>query len=82
VGVTDGPMALQRVLSELGAAGIDLHDAGMRRPTLDDVFLTLTGRSTETTTSDSDDEADGGTGGTKKRRGARRGNRQKQEDHA
>jgi ABC-2 type transport system ATP-binding protein len=82
VGVTDGPMALQRVLSELGAAGIDLHDAGMRRPTLDDVFLTLTGRSTETTTGDSDDEADTGAGGTKKRRGARRDHRQKQEDHA
>jgi len=44
VAVTDGPTALQRTLADLGAAGIELHDAGMRRPTLDDVFLQLTGR--------------------------------------
>ncbi|WP_423922629.1 ATP-binding cassette domain-containing protein [Frigoribacterium sp. 2-23] len=44
VGVTDGPRALQSVLADLGALGIALHDAGMRRPTLDDVFLQLTGR--------------------------------------
>ena len=34
------------VLAELGTAGVALHDAGMRRPTLDDVFLALTGRQT------------------------------------
>jgi ABC-2 type transport system ATP-binding protein len=43
VAVTQGPSALQQVLADLGAAGVDLHDAGMRRPTLDDVFLRLTG---------------------------------------
>lgn len=43
VAVENGPGALQRVLSELGRDGIELHDAGIRRPTLDDVFLTLTG---------------------------------------
>ena len=43
VAVVDGPGALQRVLVDLGEAGILLHDAGMRRPTLDDVFLKLTG---------------------------------------
>ncbi|MFT2818272.1 ATP-binding cassette domain-containing protein [Leifsonia sp. A12D58] len=43
VAVTDGPRALQSVLADLGEAGISLHDAGMRRPTLDDVFLKLTG---------------------------------------
>ncbi|SDK30007.1 ABC-2 type transport system ATP-binding protein [Cryobacterium psychrotolerans] len=43
VAVGDGPWALQHVLADLGAAGIGLHDAGMRRPTLDDVFLKLTG---------------------------------------
>ncbi|KQO81914.1 ABC transporter [Frigoribacterium sp. Leaf263] len=46
VAVTDGPTALQRTLADLGAAGIELHDAGMRRPTLDDVFLQLTGHRT------------------------------------
>ncbi len=43
IAVEAGPAALQRVLADLGAAGIELHDAGMRRPTLDDVFLRLTG---------------------------------------
>ena len=47
VAVTDGPRALQYILSDLGESGIDLHDAGMRRPSLDDVFLTLTGHRTE-----------------------------------
>jgi ABC-2 type transport system ATP-binding protein len=31
----------------LDAAGIDVEDLGMRRPTLDDVFLTLTGKHAE-----------------------------------
>jgi ABC-2 type transport system ATP-binding protein len=43
IAVEAGPSALQRVLADLGDAGIELHDAGMRRPTLDDVFLRLTG---------------------------------------
>jgi ABC-2 type transport system ATP-binding protein len=47
VAVTNGPRALQYILSDLGEAGVDLHDAGMRRPSLDDVFLTLTGHRTE-----------------------------------
>jgi ABC-2 type transport system ATP-binding protein len=55
VAVTDGPFALQHVLAALGAAGIGLHDAGMRRPTLDDVFLTLTGHKADTAA----DTADG-----------------------
>lgn len=41
--VEQGPATLQAVLSDLGQAQIPLHDAGMKRPTLDDVFLTLTG---------------------------------------
>ncbi|GGK96139.1 daunorubicin resistance protein DrrA family ABC transporter ATP-binding protein [Salinibacterium xinjiangense] len=41
----DAPAALQRILAEFGSSGIQLFDAGMRRPTLDDVFLKLTGRS-------------------------------------
>lgn len=43
VAVEEGPQALQQILAELGSHGIRIHDAGMRRPTLDDVFLTLTG---------------------------------------
>ncbi len=44
VSAEDAPAALQEVLAELGSRGIALYDAGMRRPTLDDVFLRLTGR--------------------------------------
>ncbi|WP_146359877.1 ATP-binding cassette domain-containing protein [Arthrobacter yangruifuii] len=47
VAVVDGPAALQRILSDLEAGGIELHDAGIRRPTLDDVFLQLTGKPAE-----------------------------------
>ncbi|MEG8037309.1 DUF4162 domain-containing protein [Sphingomonas sp. LR61] len=54
IAVEAGPTALQRVLADLGDAGIELHDAGMRRPTLDDVFLRLTGHAA---TEDEADEA-------------------------
>lgn len=47
VSAQDAPAALQVVLAELGARGIRLYDAGMRRPTLDDVFLRLTGHIAE-----------------------------------
>jgi ABC-2 type transport system ATP-binding protein len=43
VSVDSGPEALQLVLAELSARDVALFDAGMRRPTLDDVFLRLTG---------------------------------------
>ncbi len=47
VTVEEGPLALQRILADLDSDGVALHDAGMRRPTLDDVFLTLTGHRAE-----------------------------------
>ena len=45
--VQNGPASLQLILADLQAQGIGLHDAGIRRPTLDDVFLQLTGRPAE-----------------------------------
>ena len=54
VAVTDGPTALQNMLSDLRAAEVNLHDAGMRRPTLDDVFLKLTGHKADLTVTDND----------------------------
>ncbi len=45
--VTGGARVLQEVLAELHAVGIDVYDVGLRRPTLDDVFLTLTGHAAE-----------------------------------
>jgi ABC-2 type transport system ATP-binding protein len=43
VPVDNGPAALAAIMSAAARDGIALHDAGMRRPTLDDVFLQLTG---------------------------------------
>ena len=45
--VGDPTAALIAVLTALGEEGVELHDAGIRRPTLDDVFLTLTGHAAE-----------------------------------
>ncbi|WP_104165879.1 ATP-binding cassette domain-containing protein [Cryobacterium sp. N22] len=56
VAVTDGPPALQHVLADLRTAGIELHDAGMRRPTLDDVFLKLTGHKADMAAGENEDE--------------------------
>ncbi|MFQ5794387.1 MAG: ATP-binding cassette domain-containing protein [Candidatus Bipolaricaulia bacterium] len=46
--VTDGTSVLTEVMRRFDAAGITLSDLALRRPTLDDVFLTLTGHTTET----------------------------------
>ena len=45
--VTGGGAALQEALRRLDGAGIVALDVGLRRPTLDDVFLTLTGHAAE-----------------------------------
>jgi ABC-2 type transport system ATP-binding protein len=45
--VRGGAGVLMAALRRLDASGIELHDVGLRRPTLDDVFLTLTGRTVE-----------------------------------
>ncbi|WP_340538904.1 ATP-binding cassette domain-containing protein [Nocardioides sp. GXZ039] len=41
--VADGPRSLRRLLDGLEREGVGVLDIGLRRPTLDDVFLTLTG---------------------------------------
>jgi len=45
--VQDGTAALRRLLDELDRAQVRVLDVGLRRPTLDDVFLSLTGRAAE-----------------------------------
>ncbi|HEY4189707.1 MAG TPA: ATP-binding cassette domain-containing protein, partial [Candidatus Limnocylindrales bacterium] len=42
-----GATALVQVVRDLDEAGIGIDDIGLRRPTLDDVFLALTGRHAE-----------------------------------
>jgi ABC-2 type transport system ATP-binding protein len=47
--VVGGAGVLMETLRRLDAANIAVHDVALRRPTLDDVFLTLTGRPPEET---------------------------------
>lgn len=45
VSVLDGPAALEQVIGKLRGREIAVHDVGMSRPSLDEVFLDLTGQS-------------------------------------
>ena len=47
VPVIGGPRLLAEVIRELDGQGIEMDDVGLRRPTLDDVFLSLTGHVAE-----------------------------------
>ncbi|MDQ1485830.1 MAG: type transport system ATP-binding protein [Actinomycetota bacterium] len=66
VAVEGGSVVLIEALRQLDAAGVVVKDVGIRRPTLDDVFLALTGHGAEETP---DVEPDGGT--KRGRRGGR-----------
>jgi ABC-2 type transport system ATP-binding protein len=52
--------AIVEAVRRLDDAGVGVDDVGLRRPTLDDVFLTLTGHATEA--GDGDGESDGDEG--------------------
>ncbi len=54
--IDGGAPVLIAALRELDSAGVTVQDVGLRRPTLDDVFLTLTGHAAEAASSD--DEPD------------------------
>ncbi|MEZ5158151.1 MAG: ATP-binding cassette domain-containing protein [Candidatus Nanopelagicales bacterium] len=49
-----GAQQLVEVVRVLGEAGIGIDDVALRRPTLDDVFLTLTGHHTEASDAEGD----------------------------
>ncbi|MFE9772644.1 ATP-binding cassette domain-containing protein [Streptomyces sp. NPDC005931] len=46
--VSGGAKLLAEIIRELDGRGIEIDDIGLRRPTLDDVFLSLTGHVAET----------------------------------
>ncbi len=46
--VVGGARRMPEIVRDLDAAGVLLDDLGVRRPSLDDVFLTLTGRAADT----------------------------------
>ncbi|KUN98505.1 ATP-binding cassette domain-containing protein [Streptomyces caeruleatus] len=54
VPVTGGAKLLAEVIRELDTRGIEIDDIGLRRPTLDDVFLSLTGHLAEVGNEESD----------------------------
>ncbi|MDQ3689636.1 MAG: ATP-binding cassette domain-containing protein [Chloroflexota bacterium] len=53
VAATGGAERLMGVLRDLDEAGIKIDDIGLRRPTLDDVFLSITGHAAEESVGDS-----------------------------
>jgi ABC-2 type transport system ATP-binding protein len=53
----DGSDTIVRVIRELDTAGVDIDDIGLHRPTLDDVFLTLTGHLAEESAPQSEEVA-------------------------
>jgi ABC-2 type transport system ATP-binding protein len=56
--VTGGVDVLRQVLQRLADANIGVVDVGLRRPTLDDVFLTLTGHHAEEVAEPTDEDLD------------------------
>jgi ABC-2 type transport system ATP-binding protein len=65
---TDGTAILTEAVRRLDDQGIKLADIGLRRPTLDDVFLSLTGHAAE----EADGEKPSEDGGRSKRRDRKR----------
>ena len=55
--VTGGAKLLAEVIRELDVRGIEIDDIGLRRPTLDDVFLSLTGHVAEAKETGTDEES-------------------------
>ncbi|WP_055601472.1 ATP-binding cassette domain-containing protein [Streptomyces aureus] len=58
VPVAGGAKLLAEVIRDLDAVGVEIDDIGLRRPTLDDVFISLTGHAAER-----EAEENGGLGG-------------------
>jgi ABC-2 type transport system ATP-binding protein len=59
VPVSGGAKLLAEVIRELDARGVEIDDIGLRRPTLDDVFISLTGHAAEDETTGSADADQG-----------------------
>ncbi|WP_241268347.1 ATP-binding cassette domain-containing protein [Streptomyces chrestomyceticus] len=63
VPVTGGAKLLAEVIRELDVRGVEIDDIGLRRPTLDDVFISLTGHAAETADGNGEDGAGEGKDG-------------------
>ncbi|MFD5082373.1 ATP-binding cassette domain-containing protein [Kitasatospora sp. NPDC058201] len=69
VPVSGGARVLADVIRELDTRSIEIDDIGLRRPTLDDVFLSLTGHATEAESEENGAAGKGGAGHGKGRGG-------------
>ena len=76
VPVSGGAKLLAEIIRDLDGRGIEIDDIGLRRPTLDDVFITLTGHAAEEAAENGADP-DGGSARSKKQK--RRTRKQKKE---
>jgi ABC-2 type transport system ATP-binding protein len=56
--IAGGAITLRSLLDDVTRAGLTVLDVGLRRPTLDDVFLTLTGHTAEVLAIDEDEAED------------------------
>lgn len=65
VPVTGGAKLLAEVIRDLDARGVEIDDIGLRRPTLDDVFISLTGHAAEAAAEEADDAAPSGGQGSR-----------------
>ncbi|MER7521297.1 ATP-binding cassette domain-containing protein [Streptomyces sp. NPDC126499] len=68
VPVAGGAKLLAEVIRDLDAVGVEIDDIGLRRPTLDDVFISLTGHTAERA---DDENGDSGTPAPRDARGRR-----------
>ncbi|MDQ0844718.1 ATP-binding cassette domain-containing protein [Streptomyces sp. V1I6] len=59
VPVTGGAKLLAEVIRDLDARGVEIDDIGLRRPTLDDVFISLTGHVAEVSEGNGEDAVPG-----------------------
>ncbi|HMC52989.1 MAG TPA: DUF4162 domain-containing protein, partial [Acidimicrobiales bacterium] len=73
VNVDDGARVLLEIVRLLDKEGLEPETVAIREPTLDDVFLTLTGRRAQAPGATQDRADDAGNRRGRRRRGARRG---------
>ncbi|MFF8607372.1 ATP-binding cassette domain-containing protein [Streptomyces sp. NPDC015346] len=74
VPVAGGAKLLAEVIRDLDTVGVEIDDIGLRRPTLDDVFISLTGHAAELA-----DEENGGPGQDTEGRGPAAGKKSRKE---
>ncbi|MGX1505685.1 UNVERIFIED_CONTAM: ABC-2 type transport system ATP-binding protein [Streptomyces graminofaciens] len=71
VPVTGGAKLLAEVIRDLDTRGVEIDDIGLRRPTLDDVFISLTGHAAEAAEGNGDAGREDAAGPSVRKEGAK-----------